>query len=209
MQSWLHSLVLGAAAAVRSGSGSGGKSRLVLREMGRSRGVLTARENKDGRICPADDVTQDNTLEQEAAMAQELSALQIGETGSSHAAAGPAAERHNFLVYFLHRLLDFREQELTALAELAGAPGPAMSACSGVPSDCVPLWPLLYVSLPSEAVARAITARAVLIRVRRAPPAVVDEWPPTPGVSLPGLISVASAATASPSPPTNSRLFTP
>eukprot|EP00879_Flechtneria_rotunda_P020053 GHRR01021085.1.p1 GENE.GHRR01021085.1~~GHRR01021085.1.p1 ORF type:complete len:127 (+),score=30.37 GHRR01021085.1:708-1088(+) len=68
-----------------------------------------------------------------------------------------------YLCYFLHRLLDFRIPELKALAGMSGVDDLQWEAPVGG-NEVSPFW---YVHLPSEAVARQIVNRAVLIRVSR------------------------------------------
>ena len=71
--------------------------------------------------------------------------------------AAPALQE--YLCYFLHRLLDFRAPELVSLASMAGIPlrlvPPALQP------DVNPLW---RCRLPSDAAARCLTQRSMLVK---------------------------------------------
>jgi hypothetical protein len=76
--------------------------------------------------------------------------------------ASSSTTTKRYLCYFLHRLLDFRVPELTALADMYGVPDVRCEAPAGEHGEVCPFW---YVHLPNEQVAAQIVARAVLIRV--------------------------------------------
>jgi hypothetical protein len=74
-----------------------------------------------------------------------------------------SCDGQTFLVYFLHRLLDFRRPEFEAVAELCGVKGSQMSWHAPVGGD--ELSPFWYVTLPDEAVVKKICSRALLTKV--------------------------------------------
>jgi hypothetical protein len=68
------------------------------------------------------------------------------------------------MVYFTHRLLDFREAELTAVAEMSGI-APSDLELRQLSND-MPFSPLRLVSSLNDEQAKAIANRAVLVKVR-------------------------------------------
>lgn len=72
-----------------------------------------------------------------------------------------------YLCYFMHRLLDFRQPEVTALADMAGCCTQADSDTFGfkTPFGGSKLSPFWYLRLPSESVAAAILQRSLLVKV--------------------------------------------
>lgn len=83
-------------------------------------------------------------------------------------ASGQAASTsgRDYLAYFMHRHLDFRLAETDALLELAGhAASPARWR---LPHGGLAYSPFWYLSLPSDAVARQIVGRSILLKVRPA-----------------------------------------
>jgi hypothetical protein len=70
------------------------------------------------------------------------------------------------LVYFTHRLLDFREAELTAVAEMFGI-SPSDLNLRQISND-MPFSPLRLVSNVSNDQAKRIADRAMLVKVREA-----------------------------------------
>ena len=72
-----------------------------------------------------------------------------------------------YLCYFMHRLLDFRQPEVKSLADMTGC-------CTGADSDSFGfeqpfgscnLSPFWYLRLPSERVAISILQRSLLVKV--------------------------------------------
>jgi hypothetical protein len=86
----------------------------------------------------------------------------LGPSSSTQDASTSSTTTKRYLCYFLHRLLDFRVPELTALADMYGVPDVRCEAPAGEHGSVCPFW---YVHLPNEQVAAQIVARAVLIRV--------------------------------------------
>jgi hypothetical protein len=81
-------------------------------------------------------------------------------------ASGQAASTsgREYLAYFMHRHLDFRLAETDALIELAGhAASPARWR---LPHGGLAYSPFWYLRLPSDAVARQVVGRSILLKVR-------------------------------------------
>jgi hypothetical protein len=79
-------------------------------------------------------------------------------------AHGVGLARDRTLAYFLHRLLDFREAELQAVAEMYGVRSEDLQMRK-LPGDC-PVSPLRLVSGCSVEQLNQISHRSVLVRVR-------------------------------------------
>ena len=81
-------------------------------------------------------------------------------------ASGQAASTsgREYLAFFMHRHLDFRLAETDALIELAGhAASPARWR---LPHGGLAYSPFWYLRLPSDAVARQVVGRSILLKVR-------------------------------------------
>ncbi|KAL3152268.1 hypothetical protein ABBQ32_001345 [Trebouxia sp. C0010 RCD-2024] len=88
-----------------------------------------------------------------------------GEGGVSNCCR-PSQDEAEYLCYFMHRLLDFRHPEIRSLVSLLDSRDNRNSAdvnfelpCGG--SYLSPFW---YVRLPSEALARSIAQRSLLVK---------------------------------------------
>lgn len=68
------------------------------------------------------------------------------------------------MVYFIHRLLDFREAELVAVADMLGVPAARLNI-RRISNDLY-FSPLRIVNAVSEEIAVAMANRAVLVKVR-------------------------------------------
>lgn len=75
-----------------------------------------------------------------------------------------------YLCYFMHRLLDFRQPEVKALASIAGCHAQTNSDTFGFekPFGDSKLSPFWYLRLPSEHVAVSILQRSLLVKVSSA-----------------------------------------
>ncbi|XP_059429974.1 uncharacterized protein LOC132163628 [Corylus avellana] len=69
-----------------------------------------------------------------------------------------------YLCAFYHRLLDYRKTEVESLAELFGARGDDRSLEWRLPEQHHPDTPFHFVNLPSEAAARDIANRSILVK---------------------------------------------
>ena len=81
----------------------------------------------------------------------------------------PSQDEAEYLCYFMHRLLDFRHPEISSLVSLLDSRDNQKPAdfkfelpCGG--SYLSPFW---YVRLPSEALAKTIAQRSLLVKVHR------------------------------------------
>ena len=81
----------------------------------------------------------------------------------------PSQDEAEYLCYFMHRLLDFRHPEIISLVSLLDSRDSQKTAevkfelpCCG--SYLSPFW---YVRLPSEALAKTIAQRSLLVKVPR------------------------------------------
>lgn len=72
-----------------------------------------------------------------------------------------------YLCYFMHRLLDFRQPEVRALAAMAGCCLESRSDTCGFkpPFGGSYLSPFWYLRLPSEAIAQRLLQRSLLVKV--------------------------------------------
>lgn len=120
------------------------------RKMGKTRGTLSCRTNTAvlDSSSASDESTQPSTSGRD-------------HLEQCYAATSNTGTSTRYLCYFLHRLLNFRVPELTALADMFG-----VKDVRWEPPHCgnevSPFW---YVHLPSERAAHQIVNRAVLIRV--------------------------------------------
>lgn len=76
-----------------------------------------------------------------------------------------------YLCYFMHRLLDFRQPEVKSLADMTGCCTDADSDSFGFeePYGGCKLSPFWYLRLPSESVATSILQRSLLVKVQHGP----------------------------------------
>lgn len=93
---------------------------------------------------------------------------QIGTDVAPHVNASPAAASANCeygctLAYMVHRLLDFREAELTAVADMYGIPGAALKMRT-LPGDST-LSPFRLIDDVSAKQCNQICSRAILTKV--------------------------------------------
>ena len=76
-----------------------------------------------------------------------------------------------YLCYFMHRLLDFRQPEVKSLADMTGCCTDADSDSFGFeePYGGCKLSPFWYLRLPSESIATSILQRSLLVKVQLVP----------------------------------------
>lgn len=79
----------------------------------------------------------------------------------------PSQDEAEYLCYFMHRLLDFRHPEIRSLVSLLDSHDNRNLADVNIELPCGGsyLSPFWYVRLPSEALARSIAQRSLLVKV--------------------------------------------
>lgn len=120
--------------------------------MGKTRGTLSCRTTKK--------VLEDKQGHEDVSLASTSGREHLEQC---YAVSSSTGTQQRYMCYFLHRLLNFRLPELTALADMYGVKDVhwELPHCG---NEVSPFW---YVHLPNERIAHKIVERAVLLRVRR------------------------------------------